>query len=111
MPFKLLINTFHHHLYPAADSKFSQVNIAQIGLVHLSGVEDTRPREELTDDERIMLTHSDYLQTCKQVQHLESRGYRGIYAFEPFAPEPANWNEVKIRQEIQNSIMLIQQHC
>jgi hypothetical protein len=32
------------------------VDIADIGLVHLSGVEDARPRENLTDDERIMLT-------------------------------------------------------
>lgn len=66
------------------------VDIADIGLVHLSGVEDARPRENLTDDERIMLTEKDRLQTCEQIKHLEARGYQGVYAFEPFAPELAS---------------------
>ena len=111
VPFKLLIDTFHHHLYPQADEAFSQLEIDAIGLVHLSGVEDTRPREELTDDERIMLTPRDRLQTCEQVKNLEARGYQGIYAFEPFAPELANWREDDIRREVEQSIALIQQHC
>ncbi|MCX8958183.1 inosose isomerase [Erwinia psidii] len=111
VPFKLLIDTFHHHLYPEADAEFPQVDIANIGLVHLSGVEDARAREKLTDDERIMLTPADRLFTCQQVKHLESRGYKGIYAFEPFAPELAEWDEARIRDEIQNSIRLIQQSC
>jgi 2-keto-myo-inositol isomerase len=41
VPFKLLIDTFHHHLYPQAADEFSQVEVADIGLVHLSGVDDT----------------------------------------------------------------------
>lgn len=108
VPFKLLIDTFHHHLYPDADAEFSQVDIAQIGLVHLSGVEDKRPRESLTDAGRIMLTPEDRLFTCRQVKQLEERGYKGIYAFEPFAPELADWDENKIQHEIKNSIQLIQ---
>lgn len=88
VPFKLLIDTFHHHLYPQAADEFSQVEVADIGLVHLSGVDDSRPREQLTDAERIMLTPKDRLGTCEQVKALEARGYQGVYAFEPFAPEP-----------------------
>ncbi|MEH2920336.1 TIM barrel protein [Samsonia erythrinae] len=110
VPFKLLIDTFHHHLYPQADEEFSQINVDEIGLVHLSGVEDTRPREKLTDDERIMLTSQDRLFTCAQIKNLEARGYRGVYAFEPFAPELVNWREADIRREIEQSIALIQQH-
>lgn len=79
-----------------------------VGLVHLSGVEDTRPREELTDAERVMLTPQDRLFTCQQVQKLEERGYQGIYAFEPFAPQLAEWDEKKIQHEIESSIALIQ---
>ncbi|NKC07151.1 TIM barrel protein [Klebsiella variicola] len=120
VPFKLLIDTFHHHLYPqAADEfsqvevadEFSQVEVADIGLVHLSGVEDTRPREQLTDAERIMLTPQDRLGTCEQVKALEARGYQGVYAFEPFAPELAQWSETDIEREIEQSIALIQRHC
>ena len=111
VPFKLLIDTFHHHLYPQAEAEFSQIDVTQIGLVHLSGVDDTRPREQLTDDERIMLTPQDRLLTCQQVRHLEARGYRGDYAFEPFSPQLASWREEDIRREIEQSIALIQRHC
>ena len=111
VPFKLLIDTFHHHLYPQAADEFSQVEVADIGLVHLSGVDDSRPREQLTDAERIMLTPQDRLGTCVQVKALEARGYQGVYAFEPFAPELAQWSEADIEREIEQSIALIQRHC
>lgn len=111
VPFKLLLDTFHHHLYPQADVEFNRVDIAGIGLVHLSGVDDTRPREQLTDDERIMLTPRDRLLTCQQVKNLEARGYQGDYAFEPFSPLLASWREDDIRREIEQSIALIQHHC
>lgn len=111
VPFKLLIDTFHHHLYPQAEAEFAQLDVAEIGLVHLSGVEDSRPRENLTDDQRIMLTTHDKLQTCEQIKQLEARGYQGVYAFEPFAPELTSWNDADIRRETERSIALIQQHC
>lgn len=53
------------------------MEVADIGLVHLSGVDDSRPREQLTDAERIMLTPKDRLGTCEQVKALEARGYQG----------------------------------
>lgn len=109
VPFKLLIDTFHQHIYPEADAEFPQIDINQVGLVHLSGVDVAGPRETLSGREHIMLTPADRLQTCQQVKRLESRGYKGIYSFEPFAPELADWDEEKIRQEIENSIRLIQQ--
>ncbi|HHG8773552.1 TPA: TIM barrel protein [Raoultella planticola] len=111
VPFKLLIDTFHHHLYPQAEAEFSLLDVAEVGLVHLSGVDDARPRESLTDDERIMLTAKDRLQTAEQVKQLEARGYRGAYSFEPFAPALATWREDDIRREIAHSIALVQQHC
>ncbi|EPO0907944.1 inosose isomerase, partial [Klebsiella pneumoniae] len=49
--------------------------------------------------------------TCEQVKALEARGYQGVYAFEPFAPELAQWSEADIEREIEQSIALIQRHC
>jgi 2-keto-myo-inositol isomerase len=109
--YQLLIDTFHHHLYPQAEAESSQLDITNIGLVHLSGVEDTRPREALTDNQRIMLSSKDRLGTLSQVKHLEQRGYQGIYAFEPFADELANWTEADIEREILHSISLVQAQC
>ncbi|EOC1552993.1 TIM barrel protein [Cronobacter dublinensis] len=109
-PFKLLIDTFHHALYPQAAQEFAQVDVSMIGLVHLSGVEDARPFDALTDDQRIMLTPGDRLNSVEQVNALEARGYQGIYAFEPFSSALATWSEADIEREILSSIEQVRQH-
>ncbi|MBV4411513.1 TIM barrel protein [Enterobacteriaceae bacterium YMB-R22] len=111
VPFKLLIDTFHHALYPAAASEINSVDITMIGLVHLSGVEAPGPLETLTDDDRVMLTSGDRLDTLGQIKALESRGYKGLYAFEPFSSTLASWREADIADAIRSSIERIQQHC
>lgn len=109
VPFKLLLDTFHHHLYENAEQEFpAEIDVNQIGLVHLSGVEDIRPTAELTDEERIMLSDSDVLNSVAQVKRLEMLGYKGIYAFEPFSTQLASWTEADIEREIRHSIALLQ---
>ena len=108
LPFNVLIDTFHHHLYEQAEQEFSGIDINRIGLVHLSGVEDPRPVAKLTDEERIMLSDSDLLNSVTQVRRLEQMGYRGVYAFEPFSSELAQWSEADIEREIRQSIELLQ---
>ena len=105
VPFKIVLDTFHHHLYEGAEADFAgHVNVHEIGLVHLSGVTDTRPAAELTDEERIMLSADDKLQTKQQVARLEEMGYRGIYAFEPFSSVMESWSAAEIEQQIRSSI-------
>ncbi|MXP60260.1 TIM barrel protein [Pantoea sp. Taur] len=109
VPFKLLLDTFHHHLYENAEQEFPQeIEVNQIGLVHLSGVEDTRPTAALTDEERIMLSDRDVLNSVAQVKRLEMLGYKGIYAFEPFSSELEKWGAKAIEREIRQSIELLQ---
>ncbi|EJL82072.1 TIM barrel protein [Pantoea sp. GM01] len=104
-PFKIVLDTFHHHLYEGAEQDFAGgIEVSNIGLVHLSGVADTRPTHQLTDEERIMLSADDLLKSKQQVQRLEERGYRGIYAFEPFSSVMEAWSEEEIAQQIKSSI-------
>lgn len=108
-PFRLVIDTFHHHLYEHAEQEFpAEIEVDQIGLVHLSGVEDRRPTAELTDEERIMLSNNDVLNSVAQVKRLEMLGYKGVYAFEPFSTQLANWTAADIEREIRHSIALLQ---
>ncbi|KGD71338.1 TIM barrel protein [Pantoea vagans] len=108
VPFRLLIDTFHHHLFEDAEQTFEQeIDIQQIGLVHLSGVTDPRPVSELTDEERIMLSADDRLRSKQQVERLEKMGYTGLYAFEPFSSVMNSWQEADISREIRNSIQLL----
>ncbi|NIF24396.1 TIM barrel protein [Candidatus Pantoea multigeneris] len=109
LPFQLVLDTFHHHLYENAEQEQANADITpDIGLVHLSGVEDPRPTAALTDEERIMLTEEDLLKSVQQVQALEKRGYKGIYAFEPFSSVLSSWDEKEIEQQIRHSIALLQ---
>lgn len=109
VPFKLLLDTFHHHLYENAEQEFPQeIDVHQIGLVHLSGVEDSRPTAQLTDEERIMLSDNDVLNSVAQVKRLEKLGYRGVYAFEPFSSALEKWSAKDIEREIRASIELLQ---
>lgn len=105
VPFKIVLDTFHHHLYEGAEQDFAGgVDVNNIGLVHLSGVTDARPTHELTDEERIMLSAEDLLKSKQQVQRLEEMGYRGIYAFEPFSSVMESWSAEDITREIKTSI-------
>ncbi|MBE5683603.1 TIM barrel protein [Pantoea agglomerans] len=108
VPFRLLIDTFHHHLFEDAEQTFEQeIDIQQIGLVHLSGVTDPRPVNQLTDEERIMLSAEDRLRSKQQVERLEKMGYTGLYAFEPFSSVMNSWQDADIAREIRDSIQLL----
>ncbi|URW93386.1 TIM barrel protein (plasmid) [Pantoea agglomerans] len=108
VPFRLLIDTFHHHLFEDAEQTFEQeIDIQQIGLVHLSGVTDPRPVNQLTDEERIMLSAEDCLRSKQQVERLEKMGYTGLYAFEPFSSVMNSWQDADIAREIRDSIQLL----
>jgi 2-keto-myo-inositol isomerase len=108
-PYKIVLDTFHHYLSEVAQPEFdAQIQIEGIGLVHLSGVEDARDKSALSDEERIMLSDRDRLESKKQVQNLESLGYTGIYAFEPFSSQLDSWTEADIEREIRQSIALLQ---
>lgn len=104
-PFKLVLDTFHHHLAGLPVEPFHlTVDVQKIGLVHLSAVEDTRPTDQLTDEERLMFSPKDVLKSKEQVMQLEKLGYKGIYAFEPFSSTLNNWGMKEVEQAINESI-------
>jgi 2-keto-myo-inositol isomerase len=108
-PYKIVLDTFHHYLSDVTQPEFdAQIQIDGIGLVHLSGVEDRRAKSALSDEERIMLSDKDRLESKKQVQNLERLGYTGIYAFEPFSSQLDSWTAADIEREIRQSIALLQ---
>lgn len=108
-PYKIVLDTFHHYLSDVTQPEFdAQIQIDGIGLVHLSGVEDLRAKSALSDEERIMLSDKDRLESKKKVQDLERLGYTGIYAFEPFSSQLDSWTAADIEREIRQSIALLQ---
>lgn len=104
-PFQIVMDTFHHRLagYPL-ENYADTVDVEMLGLVHLSGVEDARDWALLTDEERIMLSPNDRLQSKEQVVALEALGYRGVYSFEPFSATLAAWSVDDVERSINESI-------
>ena len=108
-PYKMVLDTFHYYLSDVAQAEFdAHIDVNTIGLVHLSGVEETRLKSTLTDEDRIMLSEQDKLNSKQQVANLERLGYQGIYAFEPFSSQLNVWSEADIEREIRQSITYLQ---
>ncbi|QHB34391.1 TIM barrel protein [Yersinia canariae] len=108
-PYKMVLDTFHYYLSDIAQTEFdAHIDVNAIGLVHISGVEEIRLKSTLTDEDRIMLSERDKLNSKQQVANLERLGYQGIYAFEPFSSQLNTWSEADIEREIHQSIAYLQ---
>jgi 2-keto-myo-inositol isomerase len=79
--FRLVHDTFHHHL--ACEHEFFP---ELTGLVHISGVEDAQaPLSSIRDGHRVLVGEADILGNAAQIDTLLSTGYSGYLSFEPFA--------------------------
>jgi 2-keto-myo-inositol isomerase len=79
--FKLVHDTFHHHL--CGDPRMFP---AHTGLVHISGVEDrATPLAAIRDGHRVLVGDADILGNARQIAALRHAGYQGPFSFEPFA--------------------------
>jgi 2-keto-myo-inositol isomerase len=81
--FKLVHDTFHHHL-----AGEPQIHAEMTGLVHISGVEDTALAvSEMRDAHRLLVGAADRIDNSGQIIALQAAGYAGYFSFEPFAAE------------------------
>lgn len=81
--FKLVHDTFHHHL--AGDGP---VFPNHTGIVHISGVVDKNvPTEQLRDDHRVLIDQNDVLNNLAQLNELMTNGYAGPISVEAFSSE------------------------
>jgi len=81
--FKLVHDTFHHHL--AGEPELFP---AMTGLVHISGVTDPEVTvSAMRDPHRVLVDDRDRLGNVGQMRALLDQGYEGAFSFEPFAEE------------------------
>ncbi len=81
--FKLVHDTFHHHL-AGGGAVFAE----HTGIVHISGVVDpTLTPEEMQDGHRILVDARDRLGNVAQMRELMEAGYDGAFSYEAFSPE------------------------
>ncbi len=81
--FKLVHDTFHHHL--AGEEKLYP---DMTGLVHISGVEDPAIGvPDMRDSHRVLVGAADRIANVEQIRALRDLGFKGRCSFEPFAAE------------------------
>lgn len=81
--FKLVHDTFHHHV--AGETEMFP---ASTGLVHISGVIDPAVgADRMRDPHRVLVDAQDLIDNVGQVRALTAGGYRGPISFEPFSSE------------------------
>lgn len=99
--YKLVHDTFHHHL--AGEREFFP---EWTGIVHISGVVDPSVDvREMQDEHRILVTGDDRLGNLAQIEALNAAGYRGAYSYECFAPSVHRNSEIE--SEVAESLALI----
>jgi 2-keto-myo-inositol isomerase len=81
--FKLVHDTFHHHLAGGGP-----IFPEHTGIVHVSGVVDPALAvSDMRDAHRILLDGRDNLGNAAQIAELRAAGYAGPISFEAFVPE------------------------
>ena len=80
--FRLVHDTFHHHL-----AHGGPIYPAHTGIIHISGVTDPDLGvAEMGDEHRVLVDERDRLGNVEQIAALEAAGYAGPVSFEAFAP-------------------------
>jgi len=103
--FKLVHDTFHHHLGPDGPGLLDEAAYAAtVGLIHVSGVEAEIPREELRDPHRVLPGASDRLGSREQIERLSAAGFDGPISFEPFATEIQTLERDALKHALEVSI-------
>lgn len=81
--YKLVHDTFHHHI--AGGGEFYTEHT---GIVHISGVVDTTLAvNHMEDEHRILVDANDRLGNVAQIAALRGKGYVGPVSFEAFSPK------------------------
>ncbi|CAN5755581.1 TIM barrel protein [soil metagenome] len=80
--FKLVHDTFHHHLAGGGP-----IFPEHTGIVHVSGVVDPALQvAQMRDEHRVLVDERDRLGNVAQIAELRAAGYRGPISFEAFSP-------------------------
>lgn len=81
--FRIVHDTFHHHL--ASEAEFFP---SLTGIVHVSGVTDPDVGvDPMQDAHRVLVDDADRLGNIAQLRALTAGGYRGAVSLECFAPD------------------------
>ncbi len=100
--YRIVHDTFHHYL-----SGEGELFPRETGLIHTSGVHPGKDREDITDDDRLLVDESDVMDNAGQIRALYGGGFDGILAFEPFSPAVQSLKPEELEDGIRRSLDLL----
>ncbi len=83
--YKIVYDTFHFFLGPDNENDVDAPIVSRVGLIHVSGVEASIPKEKWRDGERVLVTDADKMASRDQIDQIVALGYEGAVSFEPFS--------------------------
>lgn len=102
--FKIVHDTFHHHLAGGGE-----LYPHHTGIVHISGIADTSLNvEQMGDEHRILVDGDDRLGNVVQLEEMTVNGFDGPVSFEAFSSQVHEMKNPK--GEIQKSFEFIQRN-
>ena len=98
----LLHDTFHHYL-----SGEQETFPRQTALIHVSGVLAGKAKPAITDDDRILVTAEDVMDTRGQVAALARAGCEAPISYEPFSPTVRAMAVPELKEAIRRSVKVL----
>jgi 2-keto-myo-inositol isomerase len=103
--YRILYDTFHHYLGPDSEKDIDGAFAStQAGLIHVSGVEASIPKESFRDSHRVLLSPADVMGSREQIARMVTLGYTGDISFEPFSADVQKMNRDALAAALTESI-------
>jgi 2-keto-myo-inositol isomerase len=102
--YKIAYDTFHFYLGPDNENDVDAPLVSRVGLIHVSGVEASIPKETWRDEQRVLLSNADRMASRDQVDQIVALGYEGDISFEPFSPEVQRMSRDALASALRKSI-------
>ncbi len=103
--YRVVHDTFHHYIGPEDIGILGGVfDVANTGLVHISGVEAPLAKDALRDEHRVLVGSGDVMKNREQIRRLDELGYKGDFSFEPFSPAVQNLSLGELKAEVKKSL-------
>jgi 2-keto-myo-inositol isomerase len=93
--YKVTHDTFHHFL--AEEKNYYPEHT---GLVHISGVYAGKKKEDITDEDRILVDDKDIMDNAGQIKELLTQGCKALISYEPFSSVIQNMPLDELKKEI-----------
>ncbi|BDR59929.1 TIM barrel protein [Lactobacillus xylocopicola] len=109
--FKVVADLFHWFMGGVSpEDLFTKLDVAKVGLIHMSTVEVQLPKEELSDQNRVLLRdpNQDAISAYASINWFANSDFRGLFSFEPFSDELRKWDYKTAKNNLLTSIKLIE---